>query len=108
MASTRRDRFLSDRSAVIGRPCLLGGALDPALRGVRRTAPARGEKYLTAKVEMRHLFSPMTPFIIVMFATVVLLAYFPLALACDPEGHRRLHNGAPHLIPCIWHGPASR
>lgn len=35
-----------------------------------------------AKVEMRRLFSPMTPFIIVMFATIVLIAYFPwLSLA---------------------------
>lgn len=30
-----------------------------------------------AKVDMRRLFSPMTPFIIIMFATIVLLAYLP-------------------------------
>jgi tripartite ATP-independent transporter DctM subunit len=30
-----------------------------------------------AKVEMRRLFQPMTPFIIVMFATILILAYFP-------------------------------
>lgn len=30
-----------------------------------------------AKVEMRALFSPMTPFIIIMFVTILLLAYVP-------------------------------
>ena len=38
-----------------------------------------------AKVEMRALFSPMTPFIIIMFVTILLLAYVPWISLVLPE-----------------------
>ncbi|MGO8867460.1 MAG: TRAP transporter large permease [Alphaproteobacteria bacterium] len=52
-----------------------------AIFGISLVTPPMGTACFVvsavAKVEMRRLFQPMTPFIIAMFVTILILAYFP-------------------------------